>query len=241
MNKLPAVPTNDFIQYLAGLPETAGQLPSLLELSKELGLSLPRLREQVEVAKAIGLVKIRPHTGMERLEYSFLPPVRLSLAYAIQVTPDSFQAFADLRNHIEAAYWDRAVRSLAGDDLVHLKELIQSAWNKLQGTPVQIPHSEHRELHLLIYRRLENPFVMGILAAYWDAYESVGLNLYADYRYLLEVWSYHQQMVDAICAGEFEQGYQALMNHKDLLHFRADRQEAGNKNDGVIIKTWKKE
>jgi DNA-binding GntR family transcriptional regulator len=62
---------------------------------------------------------------------------------------------------------------------------------------------------------------LGILEAYWEAYEAVGLNVYADYEYLQEVWSYHQKMVDAICRGDFELGYQALVEHKDLLYHRS--------------------
>jgi DNA-binding FadR family transcriptional regulator len=73
---------------------------------------------------------------------------------------------------------------------------------------------------MAVFRRLENPFVQGILEAYWEAYVAVGLNAYADYTYLQEVWEYHQQMVDAICDGEFERGYQALVEHKDLLYHR---------------------
>ena len=68
-----------------------------------------------------------------------------------------------------------------------------------------------------IYSRLENPFVTGILEAYWEAYEAVGLNVFAgDYKYLEEVWQYHQKMVEAICNGTFEAGYQALIKHTDL-------------------------
>ena len=52
--------------------------------------------------------------------------------------------------------------------------LIERALEKLRGTPVQVPHEEHRKLHLMIYSRLDNPFVTGILEAYWDAYEAVG-------------------------------------------------------------------
>ena len=44
----------------------------------------------------------------------------------------------------------------------------------LAGTPIHIPHKEHREFHTAIYRHLNNPFVLGILDAYWDAYEFVG-------------------------------------------------------------------
>ena len=66
----------------------------------------------------------------------------------------------------------------------------------------------------------ENPFVSGILEAYWEAYEAVGLNLYADYSYLEQVWNYHRQMVDSICNGDFDAGYQALVEHKDMLYHR---------------------
>ncbi len=96
------------------------------------------------------------------------------------------------------------------------------AWEKLNGQPIQIPHPEHRQLHLGIYRRLDNPFVLGLLEAYWEAYEAVGLNLYTDIDYLQEVWRYHEQMVQAICDGDFARGYAALLQHKDLLFHRPD-------------------
>jgi DNA-binding GntR family transcriptional regulator len=62
--------------------------------------------------------------------------------------------------------------------------------------------------------------VYGLLEAYWEAYEAVGLDLYADYNYLRQVWNYHQTMVDAICEGDFQRGYQALVEHRDLLLHR---------------------
>ena len=97
---------------------------------------------------------------------------------------------------------------------------MDDAWSKMRGTPIRIPHDEHREFHLVIFRRLENPFVLGILEAYWDAYEAIGLNVYADYDYLTEVWNYHQKMADAIVAGDLDAGYQALVDHTDLLYHR---------------------
>ncbi|HSO27794.1 MAG TPA: hypothetical protein VLS48_06960, partial [Anaerolineales bacterium] len=63
-------------------------------------------------------------------------------------------------------------------------------------------------------------FVVGILEAYWEAYEAVGLNVYADYDYLCQVWSYHQAIVDALQQGDIEASYQAFVDHKDLLYLR---------------------
>ncbi len=216
-----------FMSYLASVDLDAQEerLPALIELSKELGVGLSVLREQLEVARALGLVEVRPRTGIRRLPYTFFPAVQQSLAYAIQRSPVAFEAFADLRNHLEASYWDEAVRLLQDEDKQELQELVQHALTKLSSQMVQIPHADHRRLHLLIYSRLGNPYVQGILEAYWDAYEAVGLNVYTELSYLQEVWRYHQRMVDAICAGNYADGYQALVEHKDLLFHRPGAQK----------------
>jgi DNA-binding FadR family transcriptional regulator len=213
----------ELFQYFVDLNHNrlnSARLPSLHDLSEELEISVPRLREQLEAAKALGLVDVRPRTGIRRLPYSFFPAVRQSLSYAIQLDHTYFNTFAELRNHIEAAYWHEAVALLTAEDHAELHSLVEQAWHKLRSRQIQIPHSEHRQLHMRIYRRLDNPFVLGLLEAYWEAYEAVGLNLYAGYEYLQEVWDYHQEMVAAICRGEMNAGYQALVAHKDLLHQR---------------------
>jgi len=209
---------SEFLRYLASHEEAEGGLPSLNDLSRELGISLAGLREQLEVARALGLVEVKPRTGIRRKPYSFTPAVLNSLDYAIALNKDHFIAFADLRQHIETAYWHEAVKLLTPEDHENLIALVKRAWEKLRGTPIEIPHSEHRELHLTIFHRLNNPFVAGLLQSYWNAYETVGLNFFTDYNYLTEVWNYHQQMVDAICANDVEAGYKALSEHTDLIH-----------------------
>jgi DNA-binding FadR family transcriptional regulator len=211
---------SEFLRYLAAHEEDETNLPALADLSAELGISVAGLREQLEVARALGLVDVRPRTGIRRLPYKFAPAVRKSLFYALALDQAYFEAFAELRKNIEAAFWHQAVAKLTEGDWDSLQSLMSRAWNKLRGTPVQIPHEEHRQLHLMVYSRLDNPFVLGIIEAYWDAYEAVGLNVYTDYNYLQEVWQYHQKMVDAICAGEVEVGYKALLDHTDLIYHR---------------------
>jgi DNA-binding FadR family transcriptional regulator len=167
-------------------------------------------------------VEVRPRTGIRRLPYEFLPAVRQSLSYALAMDLGHFMEYSDLRIHLEAAYWQDAACRLTPEDHEELKQLVQRAWEKLNGQPIEIPHPEHRQLHLGIYRRLDNPFVLGLLEAYWEAYEAVGLNLYTDIDYLHEVWQYHEQMVQAICDGDYQRGYAALLQHKDLLFHRPD-------------------
>ena len=212
---------SEFMRYLATHNEADDEFPSLKDLSVELGVSLASLREQLEVARALGLVEVRQRLGTRRRAYSFTPAVRQSLQYALALDDDHFRKYSELRNHVESAFWHEAVERLNEQDKQELKALVARAWEKLRGMPIQVPHEEHRNLHLLIYRRLENPFVSGILEAYWDAYETVGLNVFAGgYDYLQEVWRYHQKMVEAICIGDYKAGYEALIAHTDLLYQR---------------------
>jgi DNA-binding FadR family transcriptional regulator len=231
---MPTLQTSyEFFDYLANHARAnpaEDQLPSLKDLSTELGASVARLREQLEVAKALGLVEVHPRTGIKRLPYTFNPAIWASLSYAIQVDYQLFYAYARLRVQVELAFWHQAVQALTTNDKVELRSLVDQAETRLRSNPIRVPHAEHRSLHLLIYKRLENPFVLGILEAYWDAYEAVGLSVYTDIGYLREVWAYHRKMVNAIFEADTQSGYQALVEHTDLLHHRPgtsqDRQTA---------------
>lgn len=218
----PSHRLSGFLSFLANTDSNgdAERIPSLAELSHQLGISVASLREQMEVAKAMGLVEARPRTGIRRLPYTFKPAVVQSLNYALAVDSNTFAAYSDLRSHIEAAYWYQAVHSLNEQDHQDLRELIRSAFAKLHGQPVQIPHAEHRALHLAIYKRLNNPFVMGLLEAFWEVYEVFGLDVYSDLEYHERVWDYHARMVEAICNRNVTVGYDALMEHMDLIYQR---------------------
>ncbi len=217
---------SNFMTFLAQQMANGNEsLPSLNDLSDSLGVSVSTLREELQVARTLGMVDVKPRTGIKCLPYNFKPAVSTSLAYAISVDRQMFRQYSDLRNHIEASYWYQAVSSLTPDDIDELQEIVRAAIQKLGADPIQIPHLEHRLLHLIIYRQLQNPFVQGILEAYWDIYEAVGLSIYEDRKYLDRVWTYHQQMVEAIARHDFLSGYQALIAHMDLL-FQRDKQNA---------------
>jgi DNA-binding FadR family transcriptional regulator len=212
---------SEFLEYLASCPgEVDEKLPAMNELAEMLGMSISKLREQIEVARTLGWVEVRPRRGIETRSFSPAQALSISMRFALARDRDYFDQIEELREVIEASYWYRAVEALTDEDKDHLKNLMDRAWTMLKGDPVQIPHSEHRELHLNIFSRLENEFVKGFLLAYWDAYESVGLNVFADYPYLEAVWEHHQMMVDAICGGDPDDGYHALVDHFGILHRR---------------------
>ena len=62
---MPVSVDSEFLQYLlrnAGQAGSGGRLPSLSEISAETGVSVGKLREQLQVARMLGLVEISPRT-----------------------------------------------------------------------------------------------------------------------------------------------------------------------------------
>lgn len=212
---------SDFLRHLISKGYQPGQrVPALNELSEQMGISVGKLREQMEVARTLGLVDVRPKMGIRLEPYDFLPAVRFSLLFALATDPNLFDSFNELRKHVESAFWFEAVALLTEQDKRDLQDLMRMAWAKLSGPNIQIPHPEHRELHLTIFKRLGNPFVRGLLEAYWEAYEAVELNLFSDYEYLREVWTFHQRIVDALVGDKPEVGHALLIEHANLLRHR---------------------
>ena len=216
--------TNGRSELLKHLVELArkqiSRVQPLNELSNILNTSTATLREQLEVARVLGFVEIKPRKGISLREYSLRPAVQQSVGFAIAIDPEQFQAFSDLRNHIEAAYWTQAVPLLNEHDHQKLQWLVEQAQHKLDNQPILIPQIEHRELHLTIFSRMNNPFVNGILEAFWELYDAVGYGLYTDYSYLKTVWNYHAIIVEAIIDGNYDLGYQVLVEHTNLIRNR---------------------
>jgi len=219
---------SDFLNYLieSGL-QPGDRIPSINELQEQehLGISVSKVREQLEVARALGLVEVRSKTGTRLKEYSFAPAVRLSLFYALARDLHNFELFTTLRNHIEVAFWHEACALLTDQDKAEMRTCIEEARAKLSDRWVRIPYQEHRVFHLTVFKRLENPFVIGLLEAYWDAYEAVEINRYADYEYLCSVWDYHERILNAICANDYDTAQKAFIEHTKLLHYQPDTED----------------
>jgi DNA-binding FadR family transcriptional regulator len=203
------------------------RLPTINELqaSDYLGVGISKVREQLEVARALGLVEVRSKTGMRMRDYSFAPAVRLSLFFALAQDQHNFELFSEVRNHIEVAFWNEACALLTDDDRSLMRRCVDQARAKLSGQPIRIPNEEHRTFHLTVFKRLDNPFVMGILEAYWDAYDAVELNRYADLSYHQQVWNYHERILDALCAGNFDGAKALFIEHTRLLRYQPRMQD----------------
>jgi len=196
------------------------KLPAMDKLADKLGISMGKLREELIAARTYGVVEMRPGDGTYVQPFDFYAAIRALVLYSAAYDWRYFEQLYTMRVQMERAFWDEAVRRLTEEDMTALRQTLEQATHRLKDMPVEIPHKEHRELHLLIYRRLENQFAQGLFKAYWDAYEAVGLHRYFDYSYYERMWTSHHEMVEAIEAGQYDRGKEVLTSHFTLLEDR---------------------
>lgn len=209
---------SEFLKYIADKSSMGeNQLPSLSNLSKELKISIASLREQLEVARVLGFVEVKPRTGIRWLPYDFTPSLLLSVTYAITVSEEFFENYRDLRNHLEAAYFLESVSKLSRSDITELISIVENAERKLLFNPPQLPHLEHRKFHAIIFSKVNNPFVQSIFSVYWDVYEFQGYAIINDLDYLRRVWHYHASVLEEIKSNNINQALTLFMEHKDLI------------------------
>jgi DNA-binding FadR family transcriptional regulator len=218
---LPPFKLSELLKYLASLPESENfRIPPLSELSQTLGISVASLREQLEVARLLGIVDIKPKTGIKKTKYELKPALIASLTYGVEVNSRIFWQVADMRKHLEAAYFVEAAQMLSTSDKEELTALVKKAQQKLRSIPSQLPNNEHRDFHLIMYRRLNNHLVYNILETYWDLYRLTGMDVYTDINYVDRVWQFHGRIVEHIKSGNYTQGMQILLEHMDLISQR---------------------
>ena len=210
---------SNFLRYLVAHNGATSdhKLPPLNAISDELGISVGKLREQLEVARQMGLVSVRPRVGIQRETFDFQQVIEQGTLFGLATGEVSFAQLNQLRQAVEIGCWPTAVVLLTPADKQALRDIVAAAWQKLRGEPIHVPNAEHRQLHLTIFSRLDNPFVQGILGTYWEAYRASELTRYTRYQYWVDVWTYHEQIVEAIWDDNPAQGLQLLIEHFSLI------------------------
>ena len=221
---LPRDALPSILRYLADRDRCVkgknSKLPPIGELAATLGISQGKLREELIAAEAFGIVEMRPGDGTYVRAFDFYSAIRAVTLYGIACDSAQFDQFYEVRSQLELAFLEQAAQRLTAEDFAQLHRILKEANRRLTGSPVEIPHREHRDFHLLIFSRLPNGFVQGVLKTYWEAYEIVGLHLYFDFSYFEKMWSSHRTLVEELEAHRYDEARAALATHFDFLSAR---------------------
>ncbi|MGB1250211.1 MAG: FadR/GntR family transcriptional regulator [Candidatus Promineifilaceae bacterium] len=207
---------SNFLRYLVDSDiQTGALLPPLSDISSTLDVSVGKLREEVSAARAMGVVSTKPRTGTRRQAFDFRRAVLPSIYYGLATEEATFAQLSQLRRGIESSLWEVAVSQLEETDLQACRNWITKAQTKLSNG--RIPYEEHRAFHLAIFGRIQNPFAIGMLTAYWDVYDTSEFTRYQSMSYWVDVWHHHERIIAAIASGDIPGSHQLLIDHFNLL------------------------
>ena len=119
---------SDFLRHLLEEGYQPGdRLPALNDLSQQVGVSVGKLHEQLEVARALGLVEASPRRALPERIMNCGRPYALVCLPRWHWTRSTSSRLAACAAHLEYAYWDEAVALLTETDRYHLCQLVTEA------------------------------------------------------------------------------------------------------------------
>lgn len=198
------------LRFLADASKNKQEIPSIAELSNILGISVASVREQLEVARQLGFVEVKPRTGIQKKPFSLLPLLNLGMKYGMQCEPKLIHDYAEVRRQLELGYWETACHLISEDQTDYMQFLVDVAFRKLQRKPAIIPDEEQSEFHLTIFRSLGNKVLLNLLEAYWELKVLDGTRMFIDLDDMLSRWSKRQVIVDALREKNVAKGKSAL-------------------------------
>lgn len=200
---------------------TGDPLPTEAELVVLLDVSRNSVREALKALQAMRIVEIRhgfgTYVGALGLE-PFVEGVAFRAAVRHQQGESSLYELMEVREALEAGLIGTVARGLPEADLAVLKGLVQRMAEEARGG--EVLSATDRAFHLALYRSLGNHLLSEVLDAFWAALRRVREDL-ADGRPDPELtYRQHQEIVDALEAGDAGRAEAAMHRHFDGIRRR---------------------
>ena len=125
-------------------------------------------------------------------------------------------------NHFEKAPWYEAVENFNHEYPKILNRLVSIARKNLKERTYRFPRFERKKNHLHLHSRRNIPIVLELWEPYGAAYKANAFGLYPEGQYMGPVLNYHKSLVSATNGGNYDNGYEYLIEQKELLYHRLD-------------------
>lgn len=192
----------------SGVYQVGGRLPSERELSEELGVSRPVIREAIIVLESRGLVQTRHGAGV------FVHSAGGTSAAPADSDPGPFEVI-EVRRLLEGEIAALAAELISERQLAELQRLIDRIGDMRLDEPTR--EKADRAFHIALARITENDVLVGIVERMWDMRYQSALCEYF-FRRARESGieppaDEHQKILDALNARDGEAARLAMREH----------------------------
>jgi DNA-binding GntR family transcriptional regulator len=164
-------------------------------LAEQLGVSRNPVREAIRALEGTGLVEVLPRRG----------------AYVSRLDPEQARKLLELRSVLEAYAARLAAVNRSEDDLLALRECLKAGRDAAASNDLVQAATCHREFHRAVERASGNEYLENVVAPLRHQTELV-FSMLVDSRGVTS-WEEHQQIYDAIEAGDGERARAHTVDH----------------------------
>lgn len=174
-------------------------LPPEAVLATDLGMSRLSLREATKSLESLGIVEARPGEGLYVKAFSF-EPILDNLPYSLYAGGKSLHDLFQVRVGLEEGLAAMLVPCVRPTDLDALGALVEDmAAHARRGEPIV---EADKAFHLQLFRPLENPLVLRLIALFWEAYHRLRREVHPQPSDPHRVHRIHAAIVAALRSGD---------------------------------------
>lgn len=201
-----------------GTLKSGDKLPPERQLTEELGVGRPALREALKALEVIGLIERRHGQGnfiTNNIENSFYKPLSLSF----KLNNGSIEELFGFRELLEKYTAKQASLRVTQEDIEKLLEI----HNQMINEPDNDKKAEYdKAFHYYIAKISGNKLIISIIGSISYLMDilidkSVYISLYTDYS-IDNLYSEHMKIIEAIRSNNQEAAMQAMSNHLNNIN-----------------------
>lgn len=221
------------INYIRSRRLTTGDsLPSEAALCEELGCSRSSVREAVRTLSSLDIVEVRHGHGTYVADMS-LSPMVTSMVFRIILDTDHFlERLLDVVNTRQALdLWmtDDLVSHYRGEDMSQLQTIVEGM--RARRAKGELFTREDRAFHAQLVSVTSNPLIKELSDAFWQVHMAVLPHVRIALSENLDLTvEAHQDIINALYAGDAEAYRRVVVEHYSPLKRAIDRHTMGHRS-----------
>ncbi len=203
-------------------------LPSEPQLAEQLGVSRAVVRESLRSLEALGVIYSRRGAGRYVSQFN-LDPILQNLSYGMLFDVEDLQEIIAVRERLEMGFMADAITAMDEDTLNQMRQALDRMEQKMHTDEDFL--EEDLTFHRCLYQVTGNRLLMKLLDIFRVIYQNLHNQSLGVARSLEVELRNHQEILQAIEAGDANLAQQRLAHHFDGIKDRLSTAQLVNKND----------
>ena len=196
-------------------------LPPETQLAQQLGISRNSVREAVKSLASLGILEVRPGTGLFVRDFSF-DPLLENLAFGLLSRRNELKELSDVlavRSHLEYAMAEQAVAAATPEQLKELDSIL----DRMRAATKAGKYSAEadRAFHQTLWKNVDNIIFSKVLDIFWKIHDQAREHELIPGPLNPELtYQRHVEIAAALREGDIDALHTALERHSSGLHER---------------------